>query len=340
MARKDSDVLPLLSGYLTDYLPRVKGLSPNTIRSYRDAFRLLFEFLYSVNGIRPEKVRFDTLTNGVTADWLNWLEDARGCSAGTRNQRLSAIRSFAHYALREDMAAALAFCAEVDRMPKKRAAKADRAVYLTKEEMAIVLRMPSPSTKSGRRDTVLMSTLYASGARAQEICDITVGDVRFGNATTVTLRGKGNKSRTVVIPEQCARLLRRHIDQLGSGRADAGPRHVFSSQTREHMTIACVEEAVKKYVLKAKEARPDLFPHNYTPHSFRHSIATHMLEAGVPLPAIKAFLGHASINATMIYASTSQELVAKYLTEKNPYAQQADTVEDRQSGYSVPSFLL
>ena len=90
----------------------------------------------------------------------------------------------------------------------------------------------------------------------------------------------------------------------------------------------------------AKGAHPDLFPHNYTPHSFRHSIATHMLESGVPLPAIKAFLGHASINTTMIYTSTSQELVAKYLTEMNPYARQADMVEDLEFSYSAPAFLL
>jgi site-specific recombinase XerD len=154
------------------------------------------------------------------------------------------------------------------------------------------------------------------------------------------LRGKGGKSRTVVIPEQCARLLKKHMGQIEPKCPGADLRHVFSSQTREHMTISCVEEVVKKSILKAKETRPDLFPHNYTPHSFRHSIATHMLESGIPLPAIKAFLGHASINTTMIYTSVSQELVAEYLKERNPYARQADTDENSKPEYSVPSFLL
>jgi len=252
MSRKNCDFLSLLSGYFTDYLPKSKGLSLNTIRSYRHAFRLLFEYLNAVKGIYPEKVGFATLSGGLIGEWLSWLEDIRGCSVGTRNQRLTAITSFAHYALREEMEAALVFSAEVNHIPKKKAAKADRAIYLTKEEMGIVLRMPSSSTKSGRRDIVLMSTLYASGARAQEICDITLDDVRFGNITTITLRGKGRKSRTVVIPAQCAKLLKNHMDQLGSRCADAGSRHVFSSQVREHMTIACVEEVVKKYILKAK----------------------------------------------------------------------------------------
>ncbi|MDR1185755.1 MAG: site-specific integrase [Coriobacteriales bacterium] len=338
--KKASDLLPLLESYLSDYLPKVKGLSPNTVRSYRHAFRLLFEFLYSMKAVLPEKVGFITLTDGVMVEWLNWLEDARGCSAQTRNQRLSAIASFAHYALREDLESALAFSVEVGQIPRKKTVRADRAVYLTREEMAIVLRTPPSHTKSGRRDAVLMSTLYASGARAQELCDITVGDIRFGNNTTIALRGKGNKSRTVVIPEQCAKLLRRHVGQLDQKWAGTGLRHVFSSQTREHMTIACVEEIVKKHIKKARATRPDLFPHDYSPHSFRHSVATHMLESGVPLPAIKAFLGHASISTTMVYAATSPELVARYLREKNPYAQQADMDEDGQPDYSVPPFLM
>jgi site-specific recombinase XerD len=337
---KKNNLLPLLESYLSEYLPKVKGLRPNTVRSYRHAFRLLFAFLYSVKGIYPEKVGFATLVGGVVTEWLSWLEDARGCSAQTRNQRLSAITAFAGYALREDMTSALAFSAEVGQIPRKRTVKTDRVVHLTKEEMAIVLRIPSSHTKSGRRDTVLMSTLYASGARAQELCDITVDDIRFGNNTTITLRGKGNKSRTVVIPEQCARLLRKHIGQLDKKWADADPRHAFSSQAREHMTIACVEEIIKRHIQKAKTAHPDLFPHDYSPHSFRHSVATHMLESGVPLPAIKAFLGHASISTTLVYTAISPELVAKYLAEKNPYAQQVDMNKSDQSDYSVPMFLL
>jgi site-specific recombinase XerD len=101
---RTSSLLSLLSGYLTDYLPKTRGLSPNTVRSYRHAFRLFFEFLYSVEGICPERVGFATLTSGMVVEWLNWLEDTRGCSAKTRNQRLSAISSFARYALREDRA--------------------------------------------------------------------------------------------------------------------------------------------------------------------------------------------------------------------------------------------
>jgi site-specific recombinase XerD len=120
--------------------------------------------------------------------------------------------------------------------------------------------------------------------------------------------------------------------------ADVG-QHVFSSQTHEHMTISCLEAIVRKYVRMAKDLRPELFRDHYTPHSFRHSIAMHMLESGIPLPVIKTFLGHASIATTMIYASANYELVNKYLRDKNPYAEQSDTAEQSESLF-MPQFLM
>ena len=235
---------------------------------------------------------------------------------------------------------ALTFCSEVEHIPKKKDAKRDEAVHFSREEMSILLRLPNPDKKIGRRDKVILSVLYASGARAQELCDLTVGDVRFGNTTTMTLHGKGNKTRTIVIPEQCATLLKSFMEY--SRLTGVEPqRHIFSSQTHEHMTISCLEAIVKKYVTNAKTLRPELFQKHYTPHSFRHSIAMHMLESGIPLPVIKTFLGHVSIATTMIYASANYELVNKYLRDKNPYAEQdeADANEITLNSF-IPQFLI
>jgi site-specific recombinase XerD len=161
--------------------------------------------------------------------------------------------------------------------------------------------------------------------------------VRFGNTVTVTLHGKGDKTRTIVIPEQCTVLLKTHIEQnrLNSFGAQ---RHLFSSQTHEHMSISCLEAIVKKYIRKAKALRPDLFLGHYTPHSFRHSIAMHMLESGISLPVIKTFLGHVSISSTMIYASANYEMVNKFLRDKNPYAEQDSTAAQPNASY-IPYFL-
>lgn len=106
------------------------------------------------------------------------------------------------------------------------------------------------------------------------------------------------------------------------------------------MTVSCVEGIVKKYIRIAKESRPDLFQEtSYTPHSFRHSVAVHMLEAGIPLPVIKNFLGHASLETTMVYATISQSLRDKYLVNYNMARALSQTNPDDADGLTYPNFL-
>jgi len=330
--------LPVLSKYFSVYLPKTKGLSANTIRSYKQAFRLFLEFIHVRQGLHPEKIEFRHLEKGLVEGWLDWLCTNRCCSAKTRNHRLSALVTFARFAIRGNFNDAMAFCSEVEHLPKKKDSSRSGAVYFTREEMSFLLRLPDSHSKIGKRNRVIMSTLYASGARAQELCDLSVGDLRFDTAATMTLHGKGNKSRTVVIPEQCAVLLKSYIEQ-NRLNSFGTQRRLFSSQTHEHMTISCLEAIVKKYVRIAKRLRPDLFREHYTPHSFRHSIAMHMLETGISLPVIKTFLGHVSITTTMIYASANYELVNKYLRDKNPYAEH-DTTVIQSDGLLLPHFLI
>ncbi len=331
--------LPALSEFFSVYLPETKGLSANTIRAYKQAFRLLLEYVHVKHNLLPEKVEFRHLENDVIESWLNWLCSERGCSANTRNHRLAALVTFSRFALHKNFSGALTLCSKVEHLPKMRPSKRQEAIHFTREEMATLLRLPKSDNKVGKRDKVILSTLYASGARAQELCDLTVGDIRFGTTTTITLHGKGDKTRIVVIPEQCASLLNSYMKQVLMNDTASGPhRHVFSSQTHEHMTISCLEAIVKKYVRIAKALRPELFREHYTPHSFRHSIAMHMLESGIPMPVIKTFLGHVSIATTMIYASASYELVNKYLRDKDPYAEQ-DAAVEQQAGSFMPQFL-
>ena len=309
----------MLSAYFSVYLPQTKGLSSNTIVSYQYAFQLLFEFLLHKKGLPPEKVSFACLSEDVLLEYLHWLEAERGCSAASRNLRRSALSSFAKYAVRSPLGEALAFYSAVSSIPKKRTPQKPEIKYFTKEEVSILLSLPDTSTKIGRRNAVLMSVLYASGARAQELCDMTLTDISFGNPTSIRLSGKGNKARIVTIPENCSSLLSSYLKSvyLDPACAQDRRRHVFSSQTHEKMSISCVEEIVAKYVAQAKAAHPQCFKSaRYSPHSFRHSIAVHMLECGESLVVIKAFLGHASISTTTVYASVTPELASKYLRER------------------------
>jgi site-specific recombinase XerD len=318
LKKKINTLLPALAEYFSTYLPDIKGVSQNTIISYEYAFALLFEYINDRKGVPPEKVAFETLSEETILEYLNWLEAERGCSPATRNLRRTAISSFAKYAMKKNLREALTLCSTITNIPRKRTQKEPEIKYFTKEEIGILLNLPKGTTKIERRNAVLLSFLYASGARAQELCDLTVNDVYFGGETNVRLMGKGKKPRLVTIPDNCAVLLKNYLKSihLDSKNPNDRHRHVFSSQTNEQMSISCVEEIVKKYVNIAKSVHPYLFGSSYSPHSFRHSIAVHMLECGESLVVIKAFLGHASIATTAVYASVTPELANKYLRER------------------------
>lgn len=324
---KNNSLLTSLAEYFDSYLPNVKGLSGNTITSYQHAFKLLFDYLYEENGLLPEKVTFSCLSNDILLGYLAWLENKRGCSPTTRNLRRTAIASFAKYALKTNFSETVRFYSGVKDIPKKKTPKNADIKYFTKEEMAIILNMPDTRKTIGKRDVMMLSLLYASGARVQELCDLTLNDIYFGMETNIRLVGKGGKARMVTIPENCALMLKNYLNSknLDITSSKDRLRHVFSSQTHEHMSISCIEEVVKKYVVKAKNEYPHLFKREtYTPHSFRHSIAVHMLECGESLVVIRAFLGHESITTTTIYASVTPELANKYLRERGKVLDEID----------------
>lgn len=336
---KKNNLQPALRQFFEEYLPSTKGVSDNTARSYRYTFRLLLQFLFERHGTPPSKADFCSLEGDTVPEFLKWLEQTRNCSASTRNQRLAAIRSFSKFASHYCFQPSLAFGTSVSALPRKKAAKKAMA-YMTKEEVAIVLSLPRNNTLAEKRDRVLLSVLYASGARAQELCDLRIRDVRFEKGKAhLHLNGKGKKARIVVIPEDCTTLLAHYMKRSHFLDCTDSERHLFSSQTHEHMTISCVEGIVKKYIKQARGLHPELFRESsYTPHSFRHSVAVHMLEAGIPLPVIKNFLGHSSLETTMIYATISQELRDKYLVDYNA-SRTLSQIDGDDDGLDYPDYL-
>jgi len=318
----NKSIVPLLEEFFSKYLPDIKGLSENTITAYQYAFQLLFGFLGDVKGVKPDKVTFETLSGGIIEEFLVHLETARGCSVRTRNLRRAAIVTFAKFAAKKSFSAALPFYSAIIGIPKKREPKDAGIKYFTKEEIGLLLKLPDTTSSIGQRDVTLLCVLYSTGARAQELCDIMLKDVNLSTTiqpTKIRLTGKGNKSRVVIIPDSCTVILNGYLRSRNLNIKDKSMqmRHLFSSQTNEHMSISCVEGIVHKYVILAKERYPSLFClSKYTPHSFRHAIAVHMLEAGDSLVTIKAFLGHTSIFSTAIYARVTPELANKYLDER------------------------
>ncbi len=305
-----------LDYFVNIYMKDARGLSPNTVISYKTTFTLLIKYMYSEKGVPADKITFNSLDVNTLTDFVSWLENERKCSVTTRNQRLAALYSFSEYAQNYDFDAASVFRSAVLRIPAKKAPK-KRRVGFTAEEVKILLALPDQKSETGLRDKVLLSVMYATGARAQEICDLTVKSISFRTTgTTVDIVGKGSKARRVRIPDSCAVMLKQYLKHR---KIEMYPdRHIFSSQTHEHMTVSCVEEIFKKYIKRAKEKNPVLFKEGrYSPHSMRHTTGQHMLEAGVPLMVIKSFLGHASVQTTQLYVENPQATIDKHIQEWN-----------------------
>lgn len=316
MSKQPKDFAYALSTYLSVYLPGTKGVSENTVLSYRDTFSLLLVYCRDHLGIVPERLSFQKVDRALIEGFLVWLETSRNCSISTRNQRLAAIRSFFRY-LQVYYPEHLILCREIIHIPSK--SSQERVMsYLDLDGLKVLLSMPIPSTRQGRRDMVLLSLLYDSGARVQEIVDLRRVDVRTSFPATVRLSGKGGKIRIVPLSTDMAKLLRSYLEELArTGSAnDADP--LFHSRSRQKMTRAGIAYILAKYVDMARQRVPGCVPASFSPHCLRHSKAMHLLQAGVNLVYIRDLLGHTDLRTTEIYARAETEAKRKALEAASP----------------------
>ncbi len=312
---KPTDFAYYLTDYLSKYLPCTAGLSMNTIMSYRDTFSLLLEFCNTKKKLPPEKLTLSHLDKVLVEDYLDWLETDRKCTASTRNVRLAAIHAFYRY-LQLEYPDYLYQAQQILALPVKRVKK-NTMEYLRLDAMQILLRMPDETTKEGRRDRVLLSLLYDSAARVQELADIKVSDVRIQSPSTVRLTGKGNKSRIVPLMKPMAVLLEQYLieNQLISNHTGSYP--LFCNRSKNKLTRAGIAYIVTKYTDIARQQSPELFPDKLSPHCFRHSKSFHLLQSEVNLVYIRDFLGHVDIQSTEIYARIDGEMKRKALEKSN-----------------------
>lgn len=340
-----NDFMSLLGRFFTEYLPNSMNASSNTAKSYKCAFRLLFQFLYEVRKVKQEQITFEMLDFDVLTAFFDWLIDDRKNSRTTAKQRIGALASFADYAQSRNIEAGYVFHNSLNSISKKsfRRVKGKPRCSFTRAELEVLFTLPDPTTKIGWRDLVVLAVMYSSGARAQEICDLTVKDVAYsenGNAV-LTLVGKGEKARRVKITADTTKLLDRYITSRRI--RDKPDKFVFPSQRNEKMSVSCIEEIFEKYVAKAKELHPEMFTAGrYTPHVMRHTTATHLIEAGVPLPIVKNILGHSSIQTTQVYLDISQQTVDRSIKDWNekwfPTGEDTDPEANKPKS-NIPEFL-
>lgn len=308
---KPTDFAYLLTNYLSNYLPGQRNLSTNTIKSYRDTFTLLLKYCKECKGIEIEKLALQSFSRQLTEDFLTWVQTVRNNSISTRNQRLAAIHAFFRYVQLESPQH-LFLCQQILSIPFKR--QVQPAInYLSFEGIQAILAQPDLTTYSGRRDLVLLSLLYDTGARVQELADITVRDVRLTEPCTIKLTGKGRKTRIVPLMSKTAAILRDYISERNLDALPLLSHPLFCNRVNQKLTRAGIAYILNKYVQLAKELKPEHLPEKISPHGLRHSKSVHLLQSGVNLVYIRDLLGHVDLKSTQIYAKADSEMKRKAL---------------------------
>jgi integrase/recombinase XerD len=309
-----TDFAVFLRRFLTSWLAGLRGCSPNTIASYRDTFKLLITWFRDEKQVPPGKLTLDHVDTAAVTGFLDWLQDSRGNSTATRNQRLAAISSFYTWLQAEDPTR-MACCQDILTIPAKKQPR-PTVNHLTVDQTRHLLAQPDRTTRRGRRDQTLLATLYDTAARVQELADLTVGDIRLARPAIAALTGKGRKTRHVPLMDNTTALLSTYLAEhrLNPPGHDSHP--LFFNQHGAKLSRGGIAWILHKY--QAETSDPALAATHLSPHTLRHSKAMHLYEAGVPLPYIRDILGHVDLTTTEIYARASTEAKRKALEAAYP----------------------
>lgn len=297
----------LIRDFFCDRLLNQQNVSPHTVASYRDTFRLLFAFLQKERRTRPTELTLSEIDAPTVLKFLAHLESARGNSVRTRNTRLAAIRAFVGYASARDPTA-LPVAKRVLAIPQKRF---DRPLlaYLTRTEMEAVLGAPNRTEWSGRRDHVLFTVMYNTGMRVSEAIGLRRSDIDVGPCASVRIHGKGRKDRCVPLWKATAALVKAWLTEnvFSDGAA------LFPNRHGRPLSRSGVEDRLHRAVTTAVDRCPPLKEKNVSPHTLRHTTAMHLLQAGVDMTVIALWLGHESCETTHLYVEADLEMKRRVL---------------------------
>lgn len=304
---RKSDFPKALSDFLSIYLPSQRNFSKNTISSYCDTFRLLLIYADTEKQLPAEKLMIKQIDQDFVLSFLKWLETSRKSSVSTLNQRLACIHTFFRY-IQLAYPTMIYEAQKVLSIPFRKK-PVPGVIYLDAADTKLLLAQPNRNTKSGRKDLTLLSLLYDSGARVQEIADLTVGTIRLEAPAQVTLIGKGAKARNVPLMKNTVELLKGYLSENKLNFPHKQQHPLFVNQRNEKLTRAGIAYILRKYAVLAKEKCehfPD--PKTITPHVIRHSKAMHLLEAGVNIVYIRDILGHVDVSTTEVYARANMAM--------------------------------
>lgn len=278
-----------LSKFLKDYLIIERNMSFHTIRSYKKTFQILIDYLVNIKRFKLTDITFENVTREIIIEFLNYLEEDKKNSIRTRNQRLACIKSFYQYCAIDEID-------NIDNIRKILSIKAKKEVkkiinYLTEEELQKLFNSIDTSTNKGRRNLILLTLLYDTAARSNEIVNLRIEDIHL-EEKYIILTGKGNKQRIVSMMEQTKKLL---INYMKENHIENG--YLFNINGNK-MNNEFIRDVIKTINSLNKQI---------SPHTFRHTRAVHLLDKGVNIIYIQELLGHTSINTTMEYAKVIEK---------------------------------
>lgn len=290
-----------LSHFFKEYLVVERNCSEHTIRSYKNSFKQFVDYLVTVKNFKLQNINFDTITREMVIEFLNYLEETCKVTIRTRNLRLTAIKSFYQYCSIEEIE-------NFDNINKILSIKTKKEIkkvieYLTEEELKTLFDSIDATTRIGFRDYVLLSLLYDTAARASEIINIKLEDIRL-DMGYIILSGKGSKQRIVPIMENTKELLVKYMETF---RING---YLFNNKGNKYS-----KNLIPKICIKYANIIQNK---TITPHTFRHTRAVHLLDHSVPLIYIQELLGHSSVQTTQIYATVIERAKFKAIEKVTP----------------------
>ena len=302
----DETLGPWVRRFLLEHVVAERNLARNTQHGYRDALRQLIPFVAKQSRKSVDRLHVVDISADRVRNFLTDIEVSRHCAIATRNQRLAAIRAFAGF-VGEHSPVHIEWSGHIRSIPFKKTGKAV-VPYLERPEIDALLAAPDRRTAQGRRDHALLLFLYNTGARASEAAQVQIAHLNLDSAS-VKITGKGGKQRSCPLWPVTVSELAALIGESASSQS------VFLNRRGSPITRFGIHTVVERNVLKALARSPSMATKRVSPHSIRHTSATHLLRAGVEINTIRGWLGHVSLETTNIYAEVDFESKAKALAQ-------------------------
>lgn len=295
----------LIQSFFQDYIIGQRQLSKETISSYRDTFSLYLNFLQEKYDVAPDKVTMEYFSYRYVMDFNDHICKERHCSARTANQRFSAIRSFLHYAGIE----APEYLGVINKTLSLHMAKSERKemCFLTKEEYKEMQNVCDSNKEYCHRDRLILALLYNTGCRVSELVGLRTCDfsgLQTKDGSSVLFHGKGRKDRRTPLWTSTAKLVRQYIQQESLSNGD----FLFRNRNGSPLTRSGVAQRIGLLASLASRNAESLASKKVTPHTFRHTCAMNMIQAGVGIETVAMVLGHESIETTHKYVVSDIEM--------------------------------